>query len=144
MCKKSIEKERHWSAKFCMACAKIQLRKSSKASKKVKYAVKGKKILSAKKLKCVDCGQNAFCYDHRDYSKPMKIVPVCQGCNVLRGPSVCSKNAPQPVVVTVKVGGVNRVAKAIIDSNGWARIPLPYPLGFVIFKRYQLERRASA
>lgn len=37
---------------------------------------------------CVDCGLSATCYDHRDYNKPLDVVPVCQGCNVRRGPGL--------------------------------------------------------
>jgi len=34
---------------------------------------------------CVDCGKQATCYDHRDYSKPIDVEPVCHPCNVKRG-----------------------------------------------------------
>ncbi len=34
---------------------------------------------------CVDCGKGAFCYDHRDYTRPLEVVPVCRGCNAQRG-----------------------------------------------------------
>lgn len=30
---------------------------------------------------CVDCGRNAECFDHRDYSKPLAVEPVCLACN---------------------------------------------------------------
>ena len=36
---------------------------------------------------CVDCGQRAFHYDHRYYSRPLDVVPVCRTCNHLRGPA---------------------------------------------------------
>lgn len=39
-------------------------------------------------VKCVDCGDAANEYDHRDYKKPMEVEPVCMGCNQLRGPGV--------------------------------------------------------
>lgn len=35
---------------------------------------------------CVDCGIGAQCYDHRDYTKPLEVEPVCIRCNRLRGP----------------------------------------------------------
>lgn len=38
-----------------------------------------------KKLICADCGMSAQAYDHRDYSKPLDVVPVCYGCNLKRG-----------------------------------------------------------
>lgn len=37
-------------------------------------------------LLCVDCRRPARGYDHRDYTKPLDVVPVCTRCNVLRGP----------------------------------------------------------
>lgn len=43
---------------------------------------------------CVDCGRNAECYDHRDYSKPLDVDPVCLGCNSRRGRG----DMPQPKV----------------------------------------------
>lgn len=36
-------------------------------------------------IMCVDCGAVATCYDHRDYSKPLEVEPVCQSCNAIRG-----------------------------------------------------------
>jgi hypothetical protein len=36
--------------------------------------------------KCVDCGNPAECYDHRDYTRPLKVEPVCKACNNRRGP----------------------------------------------------------
>lgn len=38
--------------------------------------------------KCVDCGDEAIHYDHRDYLKPLDVVPVCGGCNKKRGPGL--------------------------------------------------------
>ncbi len=35
---------------------------------------------------CVDCGQVAMVYDHRDYWKPLEAEPVCHRCNTRRGP----------------------------------------------------------
>ena len=36
---------------------------------------------------CADCGGAARDYDHRDYSKPLEVVPLCHGCNLRRGPA---------------------------------------------------------
>lgn len=36
---------------------------------------------------CTDCGKPATCYDHRDYTKPLDVQPVCRSCNVMRGPA---------------------------------------------------------
>lgn len=34
---------------------------------------------------CDDCGAPAAQYDHRDYTQPLKVAPVCRSCNLLRG-----------------------------------------------------------
>lgn len=39
-------------------------------------------------IRCVDCGAIATEYDHRDYSRPLDVDPVCSSCNKLRGPAV--------------------------------------------------------
>lgn len=44
-------------------------------------------IKRAKEMACVDCGRPAAHYDHRDYSKPLEVEPVCGKCNSLRGPA---------------------------------------------------------
>lgn len=36
---------------------------------------------------CADCGGAAIEYDHRDYSEPLEVEPVCRRCNLLRGPA---------------------------------------------------------
>ena len=33
---------------------------------------------------CIDCGKRAVVYDHRDYNKPLDVVPVCISCNSLK------------------------------------------------------------
>lgn len=39
-------------------------------------------------IPCVDCGRPAKVYDHRDYSRPLDVEPVCKGCNKKRGPGL--------------------------------------------------------
>ena len=45
------------------------------------------RLPNAKTLICVDCGAQAHDYDHRDYRKPLDVVPVCRSCNLKRGPA---------------------------------------------------------
>jgi hypothetical protein len=33
---------------------------------------------------CVDCGAPATAYEHRDYNKPLDVVPTCRPCNAKR------------------------------------------------------------
>jgi len=50
------------------------------------YLVLAKKIPKPSELRCDDCGSAAEVYDHRDYTKPREVDPVCRPCNVKRGP----------------------------------------------------------
>jgi hypothetical protein len=52
----------------------------------VRYAIARGELKPIQELACVDCGAPATCYDHRDYSKPLEVDPVCQACNLCRGP----------------------------------------------------------
>jgi hypothetical protein len=42
---------------------------------------------------CADCGGAAKEYDHRDYSKPLDVAPVCRGRNARRGPALSKQKA---------------------------------------------------
>jgi hypothetical protein len=53
-------------------------------------------------LKCVDCGEQAQDYEHRDYNHLLFVQPVCRACNLRRGPGVFphpfeAYGAPPPV-----------------------------------------------
>lgn len=50
-------------------------------------------LADPRKLACVDCDGAAIEYDHRDYSKPLEVVPVCRGCNLRRGPAITTAAA---------------------------------------------------
>jgi hypothetical protein len=54
----------------------------------VEKAIKSGSLPTAKSQKCVDCGRQATCYDHRDYSKPLEVQAVCRACNSKRGPGI--------------------------------------------------------
>jgi len=41
--------------------------------------------LSIEVVLCIDCGERAFIYEHRDYDKPLEVDPVCHRCNSKRG-----------------------------------------------------------
>jgi len=59
-----------------------------KARSMVMIEVRANRMPSASKFKCVDCGVNATCYDHRDYQFPFMVEPVCGSCNKKRGPGL--------------------------------------------------------
>lgn len=54
----------------------------------VSAAIRNGDLVPAKKFACVDCGNPARDYDHRDYNKPLDVQPVCRSCNKLRGPAI--------------------------------------------------------
>jgi hypothetical protein len=36
-------------------------------------------------IPCMDCGERATCWEHRDYARPLDVQPTCHSCNLLRG-----------------------------------------------------------
>lgn len=54
----------------------------------VSAAIKAGTIAHPQSLQCIDCDNPAWCYEHRDYRKPLDVQPVCQGCNNRRGPAL--------------------------------------------------------
>lgn len=61
--------------------------KQYKAQVAVSKAKKIGLLEPATNFACVDCGQQAIEYDHRNYDEPLKVDPVCRGCNLRRGPA---------------------------------------------------------
>lgn len=60
------------------------------AHKAVARARKSGQLQDPAELDCVDCGEPAIEYDHRDYSKPLDVEAVCRRCNLKRGPAIGS------------------------------------------------------
>lgn len=57
------------------------------AHKAVATAIREGRLSRPNQHPCVDCGRRASQYDHRDYSKPLEVAPVCRRCNLARGPA---------------------------------------------------------
>lgn len=51
-------------------------------------AVRRGALPKVKNQECVDCGERATVYEHRDYLKPLDVQPVCHRCNKRRGPAM--------------------------------------------------------
>jgi hypothetical protein len=77
-------------AKNCWLCSDSYgtVNGARKAIAAVAKAVKKGILPSVKTLICVDCGKPSECYDHRDYNKPLDVVPVCRKCNFRRGAAI--------------------------------------------------------
>lgn len=59
-----------------------------KCAGKFSHALRtGKVKRITKKTKCVDCGEPATIYNHRNYYEPLDVEPVCRRCNSKRGPA---------------------------------------------------------
>lgn len=78
----------HYLTRFCNSCADHRTNGGGKreARAAVGRAVRRGQLPPASACQCVDCGGQARDYDHRDYSRPLDVEPVCRSCNKLRGP----------------------------------------------------------
>lgn len=83
----------------------------------VNKAIKQGTLDHPRRLQCVDCDNPAWCYDHRDYRKPLEVQPICQGCNNRRG-------AALPLPTSADGLATKRpVIDGVINSgNGWSKI----------------------
>jgi len=65
----------------------VRWRLLERANGAVASAINAGKLQNPKTMICVDCGNAATEYDHRDYRKPLDVAPVCRPCNHRRGPA---------------------------------------------------------
>ena len=70
---------------YCHPCATVFYKESLRCSRLITRAVLAGEMKRAKDFVCVDCTRPARCYDHRDYTKPFAVDPVCGRCNLKRG-----------------------------------------------------------
>ena len=71
------------------------------ANELVRLEVISGRLFSAKRLRvqCSDCEKPAVCYDHRDYTKPLDLEPVCVSCNWKRGQGYPRLDGPEIIEV---------------------------------------------
>lgn len=72
---------------LCFACRTRYGSFQQEALRLVSRAVRTGQLPPVSPQSCVDCGAVAHVYDHRDYSKPLLVQPVCRSCNRKRGMS---------------------------------------------------------
>jgi hypothetical protein len=80
---------------FCDGCGVVHAEERRKASVLVQRAIRHGHLPRAKECACADCGKSAHDYDHRDYTKPLEVAPVCRACNLRRGPAFDSLWRPE-------------------------------------------------
>lgn len=88
-CRGPLRPSRSWPALRCDRCNKARYLARQKvigsASSAVARAIRTGALPRPASFLCVDCGRPAAQYDHRDYTKPLDVQPVCRSCNVMRG-----------------------------------------------------------
>ena len=82
---------RHPLTKFCHECNAQRFVERARAIRLVYEAVARGDMEAATAFQCVDCGMPARDYEHRDYTKPLDVEPVCPACNYRRGPALDSQ-----------------------------------------------------
>lgn len=71
----------------CLYCAITYAMAKARCEQAVARAIKRGDLARPHLFGCTDCDQQAEVYDHRDYSRPLEVAPVCRGCNTRRGPA---------------------------------------------------------
>ncbi len=84
----NVIKDRHGNARKCLFCDYAYGYGRNKAHGIVHKAVKEGKLEPPTNFSCVDCGLKAIFYEHRDYNKPLEVVPICRLCNIKRGSAI--------------------------------------------------------
>lgn len=81
---------RHYNCNRCEDCQRhryeFMFAERNRAHQAVAKARSKGLLPPPRTLNCADCGGPAVEYDHRDYTKPLEVEPVCRRCNLLRGP----------------------------------------------------------
>lgn len=95
-------------------CGRILAEARSAIGAEISRMVKNQDLPKPSDLKCVDCGKDAFDYDHRKYKEPTNVVPVCRSCNIKRGPADDVK-ALIAEYIGVDVGMVPDVVRKYIE-----------------------------
>jgi len=96
VCKNKID-DIYWLGKSCKLCQEKYEIGKSRAHSAVSKAIKAGKLKPVKELDCVDCGKQAKFYDHRNYNKPLDVVPVCHSCNLHRGHGIALN--PESIII---------------------------------------------
>ena len=86
VCSSPLHSRVRWGgARYCWPCYHVAKPLIRAAHGRVKKAILSGDLPPASRLYCVDCGGFAFGYDHRDYTAPLSVEPVCRPCNHRRG-----------------------------------------------------------
>lgn len=87
-CARSFECRVKHPRRRCYDCKGIAHYVGMIARAEVARAIALGRLLPATSFRCADCPAWADEWDHRDYSRPLAVDPVCRSCNCQRGPGV--------------------------------------------------------
>lgn len=74
---------------YCTNCRPFVIAVITRAQSVVRNAKKRGELRPVWEHWCADCNNwSATAYEHRHYSKPLEVTPVCYGCNMKRGPAL--------------------------------------------------------
>lgn len=95
---------RSFTASTCSDCARTRqfYLAQNVAYAAVRRAVASGALLPVTRYRCVDCGEPAQHYDHRDYGRPLEVQPVCRSCNRKRGHALLPGDADRLVCAAVR------------------------------------------
>lgn len=86
-CGQSATAARTSNSGMCRPCKRAHRTEGSRAVAEVTKAIVRGDLKRASHHVCADCGTQARDWDHRDYTRPLDVVPVCRSCNLKRGPA---------------------------------------------------------
>lgn len=88
VCDGAMPRSRAYTCMTCHhGCTEVLNDARTKIINAIAKQIRLGELKPAKECLCVDCGAAAHDYEHRDYTKPLDVVPVCRGCNKRRGPA---------------------------------------------------------
>lgn len=61
------------------------------AMRAIRREVREGRLECPEAYKCVDCDNQATVYEHRDYNRPLDVVPTCRPCNGKRRHAIAKK-----------------------------------------------------
>lgn len=85
VCSKPMLGYHNGNSRMCRTCSVATFPIQIRALGAVTRAVASGALPRPSTMPCADCGGLASCYEHRDYTKPLEVVPICRRCNQARG-----------------------------------------------------------
>lgn len=85
-CASSFETRSRYARVRCPECYGLAHYAAQWARAQVQRAIILGRLMPASSFRCTDCPEWATEYEHRNYSQPFAVDPVCTSCNCRRGP----------------------------------------------------------